>query len=296
MCGRAPRPVQGKQAWCWWRARHPSHRRTRAPAAPSAAGAAGGAAAAAGWQRAWWTGCLGLLATRRSSAYGACPRRRGARCAAGGGAAGWRQGSAAARLLANPLGAAALRLQSGGRRQACTLGLDQGLHRSTAPAQQPAQTKRTPPLALDIQTTAAPQILAKAEFLNPGGSVKDRVALRIVQEALASGALAAPGGLITEGTAGSTGIALAMVTGPPPWGAGTRGRAPAALRRPSWQGFFWSQCPERIAWHWVSQTGPKAAMCVAQRLARLTWRPVPPFAHTPGRPGPGVPLLHSHAG
>lgn len=54
------------------------------------------------------------------------------------------------------------------------------------------------------------EILGKAEFLNPGGSVKDRVALRIIQEALASGALQ-PGGLITEGTAGSTGVSLAMV-------------------------------------------------------------------------------------
>ncbi|KAI8463680.1 MAG: cysteine synthase [Monoraphidium minutum] len=55
------------------------------------------------------------------------------------------------------------------------------------------------------------EVLAKAEFLNPGGSVKDRVAAAIVEEALAEGRLAAPGGLITEGTAGSTGIALAMV-------------------------------------------------------------------------------------
>ena len=54
------------------------------------------------------------------------------------------------------------------------------------------------------------QILAKAELLNPGGSVKDRVALQIIQEAQASGALQA-GGLITEGTAGSTGISLAMM-------------------------------------------------------------------------------------
>lgn len=54
------------------------------------------------------------------------------------------------------------------------------------------------------------QILGKAEFLNPGGSVKDRVALQIVQEALSSGQLAS-GGLITEGTAGSTGVSLAMV-------------------------------------------------------------------------------------
>jgi cysteine synthase A len=56
----------------------------------------------------------------------------------------------------------------------------------------------------------AAQILGKAEFFNPGGSVKDRVALRIIQEALAAGQLA-PGGLITEGTAGSTGVSLAMV-------------------------------------------------------------------------------------
>ena len=45
------------------------------------------------------------------------------------------------------------------------------------------------------------QILAKAEHLNPGGSVKDRVALEIMREALALGRLRA-GGLVTEGTAG----------------------------------------------------------------------------------------------
>ncbi|GFR45963.1 hypothetical protein Agub_g7432 [Astrephomene gubernaculifera] len=54
------------------------------------------------------------------------------------------------------------------------------------------------------------EILAKAEMLNPGGSVKDRVALQVVSEALSEGRLA-PGGLITEGTAGSTGVSLAMV-------------------------------------------------------------------------------------
>ncbi|GIL88364.1 hypothetical protein Vretimale_15049 [Volvox reticuliferus] len=54
------------------------------------------------------------------------------------------------------------------------------------------------------------EILAKAEMLNPGGSVKDRVALQIVTEALQEGRLR-PGALITEGTAGSTGVSLAMV-------------------------------------------------------------------------------------
>ncbi len=53
-------------------------------------------------------------------------------------------------------------------------------------------------------------ILGKAEFMNPGGSVKDRAALSIVQHAIAEGQLQ-PGGIIVEGTAGNTGIGLALV-------------------------------------------------------------------------------------
>ncbi|MEQ8818061.1 MAG: cysteine synthase A [Thalassobaculum sp.] len=53
-------------------------------------------------------------------------------------------------------------------------------------------------------------ILGKAEFLNPGGSVKDRAALAIIQDAENSGTLR-PGGVIVEGTAGNTGIGLALV-------------------------------------------------------------------------------------
>lgn len=53
-------------------------------------------------------------------------------------------------------------------------------------------------------------ILGKAEFLNPGQSVKDRAALAIIQDAEKSGALK-PGGTIVEGTAGNTGIGLALV-------------------------------------------------------------------------------------
>jgi cysteine synthase len=53
-------------------------------------------------------------------------------------------------------------------------------------------------------------ILGKAEFLNPGGSVKDRAALAIIQDAEAKGLLR-PGGIIVEGTAGNTGIGLALV-------------------------------------------------------------------------------------
>ncbi len=54
------------------------------------------------------------------------------------------------------------------------------------------------------------EIFGKAEFMNPGGSVKDRAALAIVEDAVARGALR-PGGTIVEGTAGNTGIGLALV-------------------------------------------------------------------------------------
>ena len=53
-------------------------------------------------------------------------------------------------------------------------------------------------------------ILGKAEFLNPGGSVKDRAALAIIEDAERQGRLR-PGGVIVEGTAGNTGIGLALV-------------------------------------------------------------------------------------
>lgn len=54
------------------------------------------------------------------------------------------------------------------------------------------------------------EILGKAEFLNPGQSVKDRAALYIIRDAVAKGRLK-PGGTIVEGTAGNTGIGLALV-------------------------------------------------------------------------------------
>jgi len=53
-------------------------------------------------------------------------------------------------------------------------------------------------------------ILGKAEFMNPGGSVKDRAGLAIILDAAARGALK-PGGVIVEGTAGNTGIGLTLV-------------------------------------------------------------------------------------
>ena len=54
------------------------------------------------------------------------------------------------------------------------------------------------------------EILGKAEFLNPGGSVKDRAALEIIEDAERKGLLK-PGGTVVEGTAGNTGIGLAHI-------------------------------------------------------------------------------------
>src|SRR6476659_6686900 len=55
-----------------------------------------------------------------------------------------------------------------------------------------------------------PLVLAKVEYLNPGGSVKDRIATRMIEAAEASGELQ-PGGTIVEPTSGNTGVGLAMV-------------------------------------------------------------------------------------
>lgn len=60
-------------------------------------------------------------------------------------------------------------------------------------------------LTEDIRT----QVLAKCEFMNPGGSVKDRIGIAIIDEAEREGRLR-PGGLIVEGTSGNTGIGLAL--------------------------------------------------------------------------------------
>ena len=69
----------------------------------------------------------------------------------------------------------------------------------------------TPLIRLNAASEATGcEILGKCEFLNPGQSVKDRAALWIIRDAVASGALR-PGGTIVEGTAGNTGIGLALV-------------------------------------------------------------------------------------
>src|SRR5258708_20715686 len=56
----------------------------------------------------------------------------------------------------------------------------------------------------------APMVLAKVEYMSPGGSVKDRIALRLVEEAEASGALR-PGGTIVEPTAANAAVGLAVL-------------------------------------------------------------------------------------
>ena len=69
----------------------------------------------------------------------------------------------------------------------------------------------TPLLRLHRVTDGAqPVVLAKVEYLNPGGSVKDRIALRMVEAAERDGSLV-PGGTIVEPTSGNTGVGLALV-------------------------------------------------------------------------------------
>ncbi|WP_205324450.1 cystathionine beta-synthase [Glycomyces sp. YM15] len=69
----------------------------------------------------------------------------------------------------------------------------------------------TPLVRLNAVTEGvAATVLAKVEYLNPGGSIKDRIAQRMIDEAEASGALK-PGGTIVEPTSGNTGVGLAMV-------------------------------------------------------------------------------------
>ena len=74
-----------------------------------------------------------------------------------------------------------------------------------------AAVGNTPLIRLNAVSEATGcEILGKAEFMNPGQSVKDRAALYIIKAAVASGDLR-PGGTIVEGTAGNTGIGLALV-------------------------------------------------------------------------------------
>ena len=69
----------------------------------------------------------------------------------------------------------------------------------------------TPLIKLErVSAATGCNILGKAEFMNPGQSVKDRAALFIIQDAVKKSALK-PGGVIVEGTAGNTGIGLALV-------------------------------------------------------------------------------------
>src|SRR5512142_3410112 len=70
---------------------------------------------------------------------------------------------------------------------------------------------RTPLVRLQKVTGAGhATVLAKLEFLNPGGSIKDRMALHIIEKAEGAGLLR-PGGTIVENTSGNTGVAVAML-------------------------------------------------------------------------------------
>ncbi len=78
-------------------------------------------------------------------------------------------------------------------------------------ATMPDAVGNTPLIRLNkVSDATGCEILGKAEFMNPGQSVKDRAALYIIRDAVARGALR-PGGTIVEGTAGNTGIGLALI-------------------------------------------------------------------------------------
>jgi len=69
----------------------------------------------------------------------------------------------------------------------------------------------TPVIRLpQIQPAGAARVLAKLEYVNPGGSIKDRIALPMIEAAERDGRLR-PGGTIVEATSGNTGVGLAMV-------------------------------------------------------------------------------------
>ncbi len=71
----------------------------------------------------------------------------------------------------------------------------------------------TPLVRLRSVTDGVPEgvlVLAKVEYLNPGGSVKDRIAIRMIDAAERDGSLK-PGGVIVEPTSGNTGVGLALV-------------------------------------------------------------------------------------
>ncbi len=70
---------------------------------------------------------------------------------------------------------------------------------------------RTPLVRLHkVVSPGQATVLAKLEFLNPGGSIKDRMALHIIEKAERAGLLR-PGGTIVENTSGNTGLAVAML-------------------------------------------------------------------------------------
>ncbi len=84
------------------------------------------------------------------------------------------------------------------------------LPETTAATSLAASIGRTPLVELPRFSAGAARIFAKLEWLNPGGSVKDRIALAMIEDAERRGLLA-PGGTIVEPTSGNTGVALAML-------------------------------------------------------------------------------------
>ena len=111
-------------------------------------------------------------------------------------------------------------------------------HREVRAAHLRARRRHPARPAHPVTDGIAATMLAKVEYLNPGGSVKDRIALKMIEAAEASGQLQ-PGGTIVEPTSGNTGVGLALVA---------QRRATAAC----------SSCPDKVARTSVTCCGPTA--------------------------------------
>ena len=131
----------------------------------------------------------------------------------------------------------------------------------------------TPLLELDKYSKAKgleTPIIAKVEFFNPGGSVKDRIALAMIEDAEQKGILK-PGATIIEPTSGNTGVGLALVSAlktlpippaimPPPapkYGATPTGRSTSlwpvsaqVVQSQAWQNILKSRIQLSVSWRW----------------------------------------------
>ena len=147
---------------------------------------------------------------------------------------------------------------------------------------------------LDGVPDDGPMVLAKVEYLNPGGSVKDRIAVRMVEAAEESGELQ-PGGTIVEPTSGNTGVGLALVAqaeglplrlrGPRQGQRGQAQRPQGVRRRGGRLPDRGRPRPPRLL---LQRLGPADPRDRGRLEARPVLQPAQPALALRGRPGPEI--------